>query len=147
MEFLVRKIESNLHKSGMRDATPPASNSATKHLLHPAFQFDNASSIYSHKSSTSSIRRDYTSFLSRPRKSEETPTNSSRATSTASKRSTREFVSSMSAYPWITGASSELTRSAASSIRSGSDQKSSSKKAKKDAETLPWTFPCLSGCV
>ncbi|KAM3423163.1 hypothetical protein BST61_g614 [Cercospora zeina] len=90
MEFLVRQIDSKLNKSGMQD-----SSYATKHLLHPALQFDNASSIYSKHSCTSSTRRDYKSFLSRSNKSEKNSNSSSRATSTASKRSTREFVSSI----------------------------------------------------
>ncbi|PIB00130.1 hypothetical protein CB0940_02921 [Cercospora beticola] len=150
MEFLVRKIESNLHKSGMADNTPvqaTTSTYATKHLLHPALQSDSASSTYSQKSSASSTRRDFTSFLSRSNSSEKKSNNSSRANSTASKRSTREFVSSMSAYPWVTGSSENgLTSSAASSVRSKGEKKRS-EKAKKDEEVWHWTFPCLSGCV
>lgn len=123
----------------IRAAEPPVAT-----LAPPTPQIDDdVSSVYSR--TPSSRCKDYKNFLTGKLSSSK---NSSRATSTTSKRSTREFMSSMSSYPWITGTSSGLTSSAASSVSSRRSEKSSKdNEKKKRGDTTPFVFPILSGCV
>ncbi|KAI5368111.1 hypothetical protein Slin15195_G032440 [Septoria linicola] len=101
-----------------RAAEPPAAT-----LAPPTPQTDDVSSVYSR--TPSSRCKDYKNFLTGKLSSSR---HSSRATSTTSKRSTREFMTS-----------------SVSSRRSEKSSKDNEKK--KRGDTTPFAFPILSGCV
>ena len=166
MEFIVRKIENNLNKSGMEDRqslksagsrrgrslnskqnyisikvtevtevepvavipspspSPVRSPAVIMAPLTPVTS-DAASSIYSRKASS------FRDFLNKKPKST--------TSSTSSKRSTREFMSAMNSYPWVSGPSSGLTSSAASTA--------SSSRREAPRKVSAFGFPCIAACV
>ena len=167
MEYIVRKIENNLNKSGMEDRqslksagsrrgrslkankqnyisikvtevtevepvavipspspSPVRSPAVIMAPLTPVTS-DAASSIYSRKASS------FRDFLNKKPKST--------TSSTSSKRSTREFMSAMNSYPWVSGPSSGLTSSAASTA--------SSSRQREVRKNSAFGFPCIAACV